>query len=64
MKKQIGSKKKPTKAAVAEAKKNEEKSKGRHPRDQKELDKAQAYIKKNPPIQRPNLKALQNQCLQ
>ena len=26
----------------------EEKEKGRHPRDQKELDKAQAYIKKNP----------------
>ena len=48
LKKQIGSKKKPTKAAVAEAKKNEEKSKGRHPRDQKELDRAQAYIKKNP----------------
>ena len=27
---------------------SEEKSKGRHPRDQKELDKAQEYIKKNP----------------
>ena len=48
LKKQIGSKKKPTKAAVAEAKKNEEKSKGRHPRDQKELERAQAYIKANP----------------
>ena len=29
-------------------KKNEEKSKGRHPRDQKELERAQEFIKKNP----------------
>ena len=33
---------------VTEAKNVGEKSKGRHPRDQKELDKAQAYIKANP----------------
>ena len=34
-------------AGVSEAK-EEEKKKGRHPRDQKELDRAQEYIKKNP----------------
>jgi len=35
-------------AGVSEEKGCGEKSKGRHPRDQKELDKAQEYIKKNP----------------
>ena len=34
----------------------EEKSKGRHPRDQKELDKAQEYIKKNPNFGKKNVK--------
>jgi len=34
-------------AGVSEAK-EAEKKKGRHPRDQKELDRAQEYIKKNP----------------
>ena len=49
----LGSNKKPkkrkfgTKKDVKEEKK-EEKKKGRHPRDQKELDRAQAYIKKHP----------------
>ena len=44
-KKKVDPKKNPV---VNEAKKVEEKSKGRHPRDQKELDRAVAYIKKNP----------------
>ena len=53
LKKQIGSKKKPTKAAVAEAKKNEEKSKGRHPRDQKELERATSLtLRQNPNLER------------
>ena len=35
-------------SVVGEAKKSKENPKGRHPRDQAELDRAQEYIKKNP----------------
>tara|TARA_B100000287_G_scaffold198547_1_gene187665 strand:- start:1045 stop:1467 length:423 start_codon:yes stop_codon:yes gene_type:complete len=36
------------KKAFAHTNEEADKKKGRHPRDQKELDRAQAYIKKNP----------------